>query len=376
MKICIISFGKFHAFDLARELVKNNYDVKLFSSYPYFIAKKYKIKRKNFFSFFLLQIIDRFSKRNFSYYLKFFFAKCIKLIITKKQDLFIIWSDTPSFLTKYLKNKFSSIIIIERGSSHIFHQNKILKDEYKRFGIDFNIDKRDIENEILNYEYSDFISIPSKFVYDSFINNGVNSNKLFMNQYGSNLKKFFPNKKNKSKYFIVLTVGGSTIRKGLLYVLKSHKLISNRFKHIHIGNIDDEVMSMIHLFPKFHHIKSVNQDRLREYYQKSDVLIVPSLEEGLSLTILEAMSCGLPIIATKNSGIESIESKLNFNFLIKIRDPKDIAKKINLLMNNPKLLNNMSKNSLKIISEGGFKWEDYGIRYKNFINEIKNNHCR
>ena len=65
MKVSIISFGKFHAFDLARELKSNNLKVKLYSSYPYFIAKKYGLNNNEHFSFFLLQIIDRLTKEKF-----------------------------------------------------------------------------------------------------------------------------------------------------------------------------------------------------------------------------------------------------------------------------------------------------------------------
>ena len=371
MKVSIISFGKFHAFDLARELKSNNLKVKLYSSYPYFIAKKYGLNNNEHFSFFLLQIIDRLTKRKISNFLKILFAKLLTFLIRSDQDFIIAWSDTPNFLIKFLKCKYKSSIIIERGSTHIDYQNKILKDEYDNFNQDFEIPEVVILNENKNYIDGDYISIPSKFVYDSFIEYNISDSKLIINPYGSDLSKFFPSE-IKNKKFTILTVGHGSIRKGLLYVLRAHNYIKGDFIHYHVGSIENYIKDLSVSYRNFIHIKSQNQENLREYYQKSDVFILASLEEGLSLTLLEAMACGLPIITTKNSGIESIESNLKFAEIIKPKNPKEVAEKVNDLIQNLKLKNEYSKNSLKIVSEGGFSWSEYGSRYFLNLNKLKN----
>ena len=51
-----------------------------------------------------------------------------------------------------------------------------------------------IDRECEEYETADFISIPSTFVYDSFIKKGFASKKLFLNPYGANINLF--NSKN------------------------------------------------------------------------------------------------------------------------------------------------------------------------------------
>ena len=371
MKVSIISFGKFHAFDLAKELKNKKVKIKLYSSYPYYIARTYGIKFNEHYSFFLLQIIDRFTKRKFSIFIKFIFAQLLKILIRGDQDFIIAWSDTPNFLIRFFKKKYKSIIIIERGSTHIEYQNKILKDEYKNFNLDFEISKDVIINEKRNYLDCDYISIPSKFVYDSFIEYNISDSKLIINPYGSDLSKFFPSE-IKNKKFTILTVGHGSIRKGLLYVLRAHNYIKGDFIHYHVGSIENYIKDLSVSYRNFIHIKSQNQENLREYYQKSDVFILASLEEGLSLTLLEAMACGLPIITTKNSGIESIESNLKFAEIIKPKNPKEVAEKVNDLIQNLKLKNEYSKNSLKIVSEGGFSWSEYGSRYFLNLNKLKN----
>lgn len=367
MKVSIISFGKFHAFDLARELKSNNLKVRLYSSYPYFIAKRYSLTNKEHFSFFLLQIIDRLTKRKISNFLKILFAKILSFLIRSDQDFIIAWSDTPNFLIQLFKKKYKSILILERGSTHIEYQNSILKEEYKSFNLDFEISRKIIQNEIKNYNLSDYISVPSIFVFNSFIDYGYPKSKVIVNPYGSDLKKFFPSKLRK-KRFTILTVGHGSFRKGLYYVLKAHNKIKGEFIHYHVGNIEGYIKEFSKSFQRFKHIESLSQDRLRYYYQKADVFVLASLEEGLSLTILEAMACGLPIITTKNSGVESIESNLKFGEIIKPKSADEIANKINILISNSVLNQEYSKNSLKIVSNGGFSWSDYGLRYyKNLI---------
>lgn len=371
MRVSIISFGKFHAFDLARELKSNKISINVYSSYPYFIAKSYGLNYHEYHSFFLLQIIDRLTKRKISNILKFIFAKFLTIIIRADQDFIIAWSDTPNFLIKILKRKYKSLIIIERGSTHIEYQNKILKEEHKKFMINFEISKEIIENENNNYRDGDFISIPSKFVYESFLEYNFPESKLIVNPYGSDLKKFFPSKQNK-KRFTILTVGHGSFRKGLYYVLKAHNKIKGEFIHYHVGNIEGYIKDFSKSFQRFKHIESLSQDRLRYYYQKADVFVLASLEEGLSLTILEAMACGLPIITTKNSGVESIKSNLKFGEIIKPKSADEIAKKINILISNSVLRKEYSENSLKIVSNGGFSWSDYGNRYYKFLHQKLN----
>jgi len=373
MNISIISFGKFHSFDLARELSKHKANVKIYSAYPYFKAKKYSIKKSSFRSFFVLFIIDRLTSSYFESFLKKLYCLILKFLILKDQDVFIIWADIPSNFIFFLKKKFNkSIVILERGSSHIKFQNKILKNEYASLGLNFEISERYMQNEIKNYDQVDYISIPSIFSLETFLNYNVPKSKLIVNPYGADLSKFYKKKLNKNKEFTILTCGIGSVRKGFHHMLKAHDFIDGSFKHYHVGKIENFFEDKLGKYNNLKVFDSMSQQRLIKYYNLADVFVLPSLEDGFGMVILEAMACGLPVIATKNTGITSINSKFSFGYTININNPQEIAEKINILKSDPKTLKTFSDNSIKIISKGGYKWNDYGNRYYKFLHQKLN----
>ncbi len=80
--------------------------------------------------------------------------------------------------------------------------------------------------------------------------------------------------------------------------------------------------------------------------QKSDIFVLPSLTEGMSNAILEAMACGLPIIATNVGG--SIELIKSNGFIVEKCNSKSIKEKVFEYLNNKGLIEIHGENSLEI----------------------------
>ena len=73
----------------------------------------------------------------------------------------------------------------------------------------------------------------------------------------------------------------------------------------------------------------------RQLLDALDVFVFPSLMEGLGVALLEAMACGLPVVASRVGGIvESVEDNRS-GCLLPPRDPASIAKAIAALENDP-----------------------------------------
>jgi glycosyltransferase involved in cell wall biosynthesis len=72
-----------------------------------------------------------------------------------------------------------------------------------------------------------------------------------------------------------------------------------------------------------------------------DVFVLPSLREGMSNTLLEAMACGLPVLASNVGGNpEIIENNLNGS-LFAPGDVEWLANKLQLLASNPSLIHEL-----------------------------------
>ena len=77
---------------------------------------------------------------------------------------------------------------------------------------------------------------------------------------------------------------------------------------------------------RLHFLGSVDEATLRDCYRSADALVVPSLHEGFCLPVLEAMACGLPVIAARTTALpETVgEAGLCFN----ADDPSDLAAQV------------------------------------------------
>jgi glycosyltransferase involved in cell wall biosynthesis len=375
---------KFHSFYLAEQLEKRNYLSNFYTSYAFqkntFIRKfvsrvdKEEIKfnhiQTNLFSAFRSKFNHK-SISNVDYFDKWVSSNIKRNTYAK---YFIGWSSMSLYSILEAK-RFGIKTILERGSTHILYQNDLLNKEYKKFGIDFNIDNEIVQKELEEYDQTDFISIPSNFVKQSFIKMGINENKLIVNNYG--VSSYFnpPIKFHDNKKFTILYLGTISIRKGLIYLFEA---ISNLdislddYEVWFIGTIEKEMELYKSKYSKYNWkwFGQIPHYNLTNFIQNCDVAVQPSIEEGLSMVIPQILACGVPVIATTNTGGEDIILNNQNGFIVPIQSHESIKEKIMILYNDYRLLNYM-KVSAAEIAKKNLQWDDYGERYLKNINLIK-----
>lgn len=383
MRVRVSCATKFHAFALSEQLEKNGILDRFYTLYysrKNTLLQKFHGRRDN-------ENIPVKAVKTFSFYLPIFYkwnnfykrAQVYDWLVEqhlkkdKNYDCFIGWSGM-SLRSALQAKKDGKLVIIERGSSHIQFQYEILKEEYLKFGKQLEFDQNTLRQELKEYEIADYISIPSGFVYNSFLIKNFPKEKLVVNNYG--VSNFFSPSERKDKKFRILYLGGLTIRKGLLYLfqaLNSLKITESEYEVWFIGSISEEIQQILPRFKKsnwdfFGHINHYN---LANYISQCDVAVHPSIEEGLSMVIPQIMACGVPVIATINTGgADLIEDGTN-GYIIPIRNPQIIAEKIEILFDDNKHLHAIKQEALSTVSKN-LSWDDYGLRYSNFLkNQIQ-----
>lgn len=159
--------------------------------------------------------------------------------------------------------------------------------------------------------------------------------------------------------FTMLFLGRLGKRKGiydLLEVISSHKNeFLGKLKLILGGDGDVEIVKSIiaegNLADIVEYKGWVSGDMKTELLNLADAYILPSYNEGLPISVLEAMSYSLPVISTTVGGIpEILKNGLN-GFIVKPGDQKAIYEAIKQMMNNKIMCKEMGHNSKEMVKE-------------------------
>ncbi|GAL87089.1 hypothetical protein MYP_4319 [Sporocytophaga myxococcoides] len=163
---------------------------------------------------------------------------------------------------------------------------------------------------------------------------------------GVDTEKFRPNERKSFKKgdpFRFLLVARLLYDKGIIEYIKAIELIRSRTDAVFMlaGSLDEETKLGIPASQLEDWInkglieyKGFEKNSLKLYHE-ADCVVLPSYREGTSKSLLEAASCGIPIVTTDVPGCrEVVEDGIN-GFLCKVKDPKDLGMKMEALYNLP-----------------------------------------
>lgn len=370
LSVTVSSRGRFHAFDLARELHLRGVLRRLITTYPKFKIREWDIPNRKSSAFVGIEILNRaFSRgpcspsrrRELQVLLSAFYDRIAARRIPEDTSLFVGWSGGARRSLRRAK-ALGARTICERGSCHIRFQDNILAEEHDRLGVRWErIHPESIAEEEHEYMEADFVSVPSNFVRQTFVRCGIPERKILVTPYGCDLSVFRPEPKLDTK-FRLIHCGQIAIHKGVHILIQAFSELRLPDSELWlIGSLTPEIAKILARYPESNiSVKGpFPQKSLPAYYSQGSVFCMASLQEGLALVIPQAMSCGLPVIATENSGAAEIVDNGVNGFIIPACDVDALKEKILMLYIHPQQRDAMAARSLAARADR-LSWSRYG----------------
>jgi glycosyltransferase involved in cell wall biosynthesis len=374
MKVSISVPGRFHLFNLAQELERHHALERLITSHPRFKVLQFGgIPREKIVSIVVKELLERGFRKmplvlKSLYNPQFMIHEVFDRLAAKRiGNPDIVVGGSSVFLHTLRAAAARGIAtVVEHGSSHILYQDEILKEEYEAYGVPMlpylRPHPRIVEKELAEYEEADAIAIPSLYVKRTFLERGIPEKKIIHVPYGVDLAAFRKVQKT-DDVFRVIFVGGMTLRKGVHYLLQAFsELKLKNAELLLVGTMNEEMAPFFKKYEGvFRYAGHVPQKELYKQYSNASVFVLASIEEGLAMVQPQAMACGLPVIATTNTGGEDIIRDGVDGFIIPIRSVEALKEKILWMYEHPEERTRMGESAMVRV-QSGFTWQDYGNR--------------
>ena len=319
MKITIIVGGRWHAFDLARELEKAGHLHRLITNYPTWFVKRWGIPGEKVVSlpltFWAVKLIYKLGGEalmmHCQWHVHRWFAKRAAKYL-EGSELIHGWSQWSEPSLHWAKAR-GIPTVLERSSAHILEQSRLLHKEYARLGLTWAATHPRIEGmELREYSLCSRIAVPSLFVERSFLDRGFPLRMLYRNALGVDLSRFHPPKTPPVPPdqcgLRVVYAGSLSVRKGIPDLLEGfHQADLPEAQLTLIGGSTPELDALIAAQPDdVIAIGHRPQAELVEHYGRAHCFVMASIEEGMAMVQMQALACGLPLICTTNTGGEDL----------------------------------------------------------------------
>jgi glycosyltransferase involved in cell wall biosynthesis len=267
--------------------------------------------------------------------------------------------------------------VLERPNAHTKFAYGVVNKECERLGVsmppghEHAYNERILQKEEAEYRLADRLLCPSSFVASTFLDQGFAASKLARHQYGFDENVYFqkgePRERNRG--LTVLFVGGCAPRKGLHYALQAWLqspahvdgtfLIAGGFIPGYAEKLSSQLSHpSIRVLGHRHDVPELMRD--------SDILVLPSIEEGSALVTSEARGSGCVLLVSEAAG--AICTHMENALVHRVGDVQTLAAHLTLLHENRPLLEKLRAASL--CSIGDITWAAAGRRLVQVYQEV------
>lgn len=370
MKVSVAVHGRFHAFELAAALHRVDALAGLLTTYPAFAARRFLPPGVPLLTAPHLELVRRLNARlpwlgvggdlavagAFGRFAAHRLPPC---------DLVTAWSGAGLEVLAEAKRR-GIPALLERGSTHIAAQTETLRTAFARWGVEWNgTDPRLIARETAEYDAAAGIVVGSLHSRDSFVARGFDPARLHVNNYGVDLDIFAPvaGEIRRAGPRRLLFVGRVGVRKGVPWLLEAFARLPADWELHLVGPVEVEMPAIAARLPLDRVVwrGPLPRTALAEEYRACDLFVLPSVEEGLAMVILQAMACGAAVVASTESGGRDAGRDGEEIALVPPADSVALAETLNRLAADPEERRRMGAAARRRVVTG-FSWEDYGRR--------------
>lgn len=192
---------------------------------------------------------------------------------------------------------------------------------------------------------------------------GIKSEKIEVIHNGIDTDLFVPARESCFDKKSLLWVGRYAKGKGLDYLIEAFSILKKVHSDITLtmigkGHEKDFIIQKIRdlgLESSITMKDFVPNSEIVNMYQNSSIFVLPSLEEGVPRTILEAMSCGIPVVCSRLPQLVDIVD--GCGLLVPVKDSQALADSILTLLSDSSLAQEFRENGRKNVVEN-YSWKD------------------
>lgn len=380
-RVVQVTSGRFHQFDLARQLENRGLLAAIYTGYPRWKLRNEGLPPEKIRTCPWLHVPWRAGlgrglraiglDQLYQHWDRGLIDRYAAWTMPPRADVLVAMSGHGSFSGPRMQAGGGAWICV-RGSTHVRYQENLLQAEYRRWGLDYPARPAAVvAREEFEYAHADRIAVPSRQVEESFLREGIPAGRLARVPYGVDLTRFERVAEPAPDEFRIIFVGALSVRKGLGYLLEAFR----RFRHPRkrlclVGSPTPETGVLLRDLPEGVEVLGHRpQPELNMLLSRSHVFVLCSVEEGLANVMGQALACGCPVIATAATGAADLFEDGREGFILPEPEPIAIAARLELLAQDPARRQGMSGAALQRVRQLG-GWDHYGDTMEQLIRAL------
>ena len=242
-----------------------------------------------------------------------------------------------SLLTGKKSIKKGGQYILDRACPYFPVQYNLIKNEYNLSGLNAPVIKKYLLKRLMEeYNICSKIMVPSTFsanTYPKSIRGKVILYKLRIKKLES-LNKSYQEERNGIP-LVFGFIGGDYVRKGTNTLIDAFTEVFDKYKNINLSikmhkpEFLKTEKAKIFFAQYSHRLNFINYlPKISAFYSNLDYLVLPSIDEGFGMVVMESLLCSTPVIISNNVGCKDHISSNKFNLIFQTNDKQDLINKI------------------------------------------------